>query len=228
VNPLHEMIRRLPVGVEFLFVITWAFGLEIFTFILALGGAPADVAEAKLGNDQLVSFLVLKSLQFVFIAWFLRIRGWTLEKLGLQFSWRGTLVGLALCAVAYLVVIGAEKLAALAMPAHVDALMAGTPDHEPSLSMQLLYFTVTVHAIFEELFVVGYIVAALAPARGVWTAINVSTVVRVLYHLYAGPVGILVQVPLGLMFAYLYARTRALWPLIVADVLLSVIAVAAA
>ncbi len=219
------MIRRLPVGVEFLIVVTWAFGLEIFSSILALGGAVPDSAE-KLTNDVLVSFLILKSLQFVFIMWFLRIREWSLEKFGLHFSWRATLVGVALCAIGYLLMLGGEKLVVAFLPQQVEALVARSPQPDAALSMQLLYVTVTAQGLFEELFVVGYIVTALAPVRGLWTAINVSTVVRLLYHLYEGPLGIAVQVPLGLLFAYVYARTRALWPLILADVLLSVAALA--
>ena len=41
VNPLEEAIRRLPAGVEFLVVVTWAFGLPIFASIMALG-TPGD------------------------------------------------------------------------------------------------------------------------------------------------------------------------------------------
>ncbi len=215
------MIRRLPTGVEFLFVITWAFGLEIFTAILALGGAVPEGADAQLTNDLLVSFLAMKSVQFVVIMWFLRVRGWSLEKFGLRFSWRETLAGVALFAVAYLMAAGSEKLVATFLPAQAAALIARAPQVDAGFSMQLLYVTATAQGIFEELFVVGYIVTALAPVRGLWTAINVSTVVRLLYHLYEGPLGIAVQVPLGLLFAYVYVRTRALWPLILADVLLS-------
>jgi membrane protease YdiL (CAAX protease family) len=72
-------------------------------------------------------------------------------------------------------------------------------------------------------FVVGYIIAALTPVRGMWTAINVSTGVRLLYHLYQGPIGILSVVPMGLLFGYAYARTRLLWPLIFAHIVIDII-----
>jgi len=54
-------------------------------------------------------------------------------------------------------------------------------------------------------------------------AINVSTVVRMLYHLYQGPIGIITIVPMGLLYGYTYVRTRQLWPLIVAHVLVDII-----
>ncbi|HUQ10090.1 MAG TPA: CPBP family intramembrane glutamic endopeptidase [Steroidobacteraceae bacterium] len=55
-----------------------------------------------------------------------------------------------------------------------------------------------------------------------WTAINVSTGIRLLYHLYQGPIGILSVVPLGLIFGYAYSRTRMLWPLIFAHIVLDI------
>ena len=85
--------------------------------------------------------------------------------------------------------------------------------------MQLVFLVSVVNGIFEELFVAGYIITALREARGMWIAINVSTVVRLLYHLYQGPLGVLTIVPMGLLYGYVYARTRQLWPLIVAHVL---------
>ena len=69
----------------------------------------------------------------------------------------------------------------------------------------------------------GYIITALTQTRGMWTAINVSTGMRMLYHLYQGPTGILISVPMGLLFGYAYARTRMLWPLIFAHVLIDII-----
>jgi len=63
----------------------------------------------------------------------------------------------------------------------------------------------------------------LSGVRGMWTAINVSTVVRLLYHLYQGPIGIVTIVPMGLIYGYTYARTRQLWPLIFAHVLIDIV-----
>jgi membrane protease YdiL (CAAX protease family) len=51
----------------------------------------------------------------------------------------------------------------------------------------------------------------------------VSTVVRLLYHLYQGPIGVLIIVPMGLLYGYVYARTRQLWPLMFAHVLIDLI-----
>ena len=102
----------------------------------------------------------------------------------------------------------------------MQAAIARAPKFDADLSMQLVFLVSVVNGIFEELFVAGYVITALQPRRGMWMAINVSVVVRLLYHLYQGPIGVLTSVPMGLLYGYLYSRTRQLWPLIVAHVLL--------
>lgn len=227
-NLLHERIRRLPPGVEFLVVITWAFGLPIFSSILSIGGAGSSESggqptRLQFSNASLIATLVMELTQSLFLIWFLRIRGWTLEKLGLQVTWRGTLMGSTLLAVAILMLIVVMKLAELVSPLDMQAAVARYPAPAPDLNMQLVFIVSTVNGIFEEAFVAGYIITALSAVRGIWTGINVSTGVRLLCHLYQGPIGVLATVPLGLLFGYFYARTRMLWPLVFAHILMDII-----
>jgi membrane protease YdiL (CAAX protease family) len=228
-NPLHERIRRLPAGIEFLVVVSWAFGLPIFTSIMSLGagGHAATGGALVFNNSALLNILVFELIQSAFLVWFLRVRGWTLEKFGLSMTWRGTGMGWLLLLATYLLAMGAQFLAQSSLPAVMQAAARSYPAADPRVSMELVFLTSTVNGIFEELFVVGYIITALAATRGVWTAINVSTVVRLLYHLYQGPIGIVTIVPMGLLYGYVYARTRQLWPLILAHVLLDVVGLSA-
>jgi len=226
-NPLHERIRRLPAGVEFLVVVSWAFGLPIFSSIMSLG-ADGSTRTATGGalvfdNNALLNILVFELIQSAFLIWFLRVRGWTLEKFGLSISWRGTGVGWLLLVATYVLAMGAQFLAASALPAAMEGAAQRYPAPDPQVSMQLVFLTSTVNGMFEELFVAGYIITALTATRGMWTAINVSTVVRLLYHLYQGPLGVVIVVPMGLLYGYVYARTRQLWPLILAHVLIDII-----
>ena len=230
-NPLHELIRRLPAGIEFLVVVSWAFGLPIFASIMSLqpdGGAGVATGGALIfDNAALAGILVFELVQSAFLIWFLRVRGWTLEKFGLAISWRGTGLGWLLLLGTYVLAIGAQYLAEWAMPAQMQGAAQMYPKPNPEVSMQLVFLTSTVNGIFEELFVAGYIITALGATRGMWTAINVSTVVRLLYHLYQGPLGIVIIVPMGLLYGYVYARTRQLWPLILAHVLIDIIGLSA-
>lgn len=221
-NPLHELIRKLPARVEFLVVITWAFGLAIFASILSIGMS-AQEANGLYDNSGLVGDLIFELVQSAFIIWFLRIRGWTLEKLGLNVTWRGTLLGVGLLVVTYGLWLAVQYLAGWLLPEEMQAARARYPSAAPDLSMSLVFVASVVNGIFEEVFVAGYVIAAMGPVRGMWAAINVSTGIRLLYHLYQGPLGVLSIVPLGLLFGYAYARTRLLWALIFAHIVLDIL-----
>jgi membrane protease YdiL (CAAX protease family) len=219
---LHEAIRRLPVGVEFLVVVTWAFGLPIFVSIMSLG-TPGNVSVPVFDNAALLGTIIFEVIQLGFLTWFLRIRGWTLEKFGLSFSWRATAAGIALLAFTYALTFGAQYAAQVIFNYDIQAAIARAPKVDPDLSMQLVFMMSVVNGIFEELFVAGYIITTLTERRGMWVAINTSVVVRLLYHLYQGPIGVLTAVPMGLLYGYVYSRTRQLWSLVVAHVLVDII-----
>jgi membrane protease YdiL (CAAX protease family) len=197
--------------------------LPIFASIMSLG-TPGSSAAPVFTNAELLATIIFEVVQLGFLTWFLRLRGWTLEKFGLGFSWSGTLVGLLLLVATYGLVAGVQQLAQGVFNYDLQNAIERAPKADKDLSVQLVFLVSVVNGIFEELFVAGYIITAITPRRGMWTAINVSVVVRLLYHLYQGPIGVLTIVPMGLLYGYLYSRTRQLWPLIVAHVLLDIVA----
>ena len=221
-NRLHEAIRGLPLGVEFIVVVTWAFGLPIFTSIMSL-----DVVEGtpvpEFNNAALFGTIIFEVVQLGFLSWFLRIRGWTLEKFGLAFSWRWTAWGVGLLIFTYAVTFGAQVIAQFIFDYDMQQAIARAPKIDPDLSMELVFMVSVINGLFEELFVAGYIITSLTEKRGMWVAINTSVVVRLLYHLYQGPIGIMTAVPMGLLYGYVYSRTRQLWPLVVAHMLMDLI-----
>jgi CAAX protease family protein len=99
---------------------------------------------------------------------------------------------------------------------YVARVAAGQAFVTPGLSVALVLAVSIVNAIYEELFVCGYVVTALRERQGFWTAVNVSIAIRLLYHLYQGPIGVISIIPLGFVFTYWYGRKGRLWPLIVA------------
>jgi membrane protease YdiL (CAAX protease family) len=224
-NPLHELIRRLPPRVEFLIVIIWAFGLPIFSSILSIGASDTQSTREFFNDTTLIGVLVMEVLQTLFLVWFLRIRGWTLQKLGLDITLRSTGIGLALLAVTLALLRGLMFLAQTLLPADMQLPQAVSPPPE-NVSMSLVFLVATFTGIFEEVFVAGYVITALTPVRGIWAGINVSTGLRLLYHLYQGPIAILSVVPIGLLFGYVFARTRLLWALIVANIGLALVSLA--
>ncbi len=73
-----------------------------------------------------------------------------------------------------------------------------------------------INPIFEETFVCGYVVSVLKERADVTTAVTISTAIRLLYHLYQGPIAFISIIPFGLVLGYSYAGTGRLWPVIVA------------
>jgi membrane protease YdiL (CAAX protease family) len=205
----REMIRRLTPGIEFLIVVVWAFGQLVFSSILSVG-TPAQYAAT---NETLVSFVVVLGVQFAFLVWFLRVRGWTLQKTGLSVTLRATLLGIGLAVATVAVLVAANAIAPLLL------LSAPAPTHAAAhVDLQIVLLVVVVTGIYEEAFAAGYVITAASSHRGPWAAINMSTGIRLLCHLYQGPIAVVTTVPLGLLYGYAYVRSRQLWPLFVARV----------
>lgn len=59
------------------------------------------------------------------------------------------------------------------------------------------------------------------------TAVAISIAIRLSYHLYQGIQGVLTVLPIGLLFGIWFARTRQLWPLIVAHAIIDFVGLAA-
>ncbi|MFK0007386.1 CPBP family intramembrane glutamic endopeptidase [Paenarthrobacter sp. NPDC090520] len=81
------------------------------------------------------------------------------------------------------------------------------------------------HAIVEEVIVVGYLLDRFGKFG--WStplAILVSAVLRGSYHLYQGFGPFIGNVVMGLVFAWLYTRTKRVMPLVIAHALLDIVA----
>ena len=70
-------------------------------------------------------------------------------------------------------------------------------------------------ATVEELIVLGYVTHVLQH-RGPFFAITISTCIRLSYHLYQGPLVMIIVIPMGVLFGIIYWRYRNLWPFMLA------------
>lgn len=80
-------------------------------------------------------------------------------------------------------------------------------------------------ALLEETVVLAYLVTRLQQVG--WTAataIGGSALLRASYHLYQGWGGFLGNLAMGLLFGWLFVRTRRAWPFVIAHLLLDVAA----
>jgi membrane protease YdiL (CAAX protease family) len=87
--------------------------------------------------------------------------------------------------------------------------MLGAPHFSVSLAFSVF------NAVFEELLWLGLGFAAFH-RFGLAAAGTVSAALRVLAHGYQGPLALVTVLPIAVLFTVYYARTRRLWPVVVA------------
>ena len=209
-------------------MIAVAFGLPMVTSVIASVGHTMVTTVLVHANSWLWSPLIYELPVTAVLFLFLKVRGWTLVGIGLRPSLLDPLNGIGLtiiCYVAFYVsFIGVWFAVTFTRGQPMSMAQAFVP-HGASLAPTIAVSLV--NALYEEVFVCGYIVSAMEWARWrSWTAINVSVAVRVTYHLYQGIIGVVATVPIGLIFALWYWRSRRLWPAILAHGLIDFIALA--
>jgi membrane protease YdiL (CAAX protease family) len=80
-------------------------------------------------------------------------------------------------------------------------------------------------ALLEEVVVVAYLVTRLRQlGLTEMAAVGASALLRGSYHLYQGWGGFLGNVAMGLLFGFVFTRTRRAWPIVFAHFLLDVAA----
>jgi len=207
-------LQALSGRTEFTVVIVGAFGVLIAA---SLVGAVRPAARGEMSDAYLGSVLTYELMVMAVLLPFLRVRGWSLKRLGIQVSALDTLIGFALAFADLLTFYLAFQLIASVWPQAAQA-MALPGFMSKSLSLSAVIAVSIVNPIFEELFVCGYVISALRE-RDPWLGINVSVAIRLAYHLYQGALATISIVPSGLILGIWYTRTARLWPVIVAHAL---------
>jgi len=218
---VKEWLRNLSLSSEVTVVLLLAFGLSIPVSLAALfGGLPAP--SIKITDPALIATAIFELIILGTLAPFLALRGWTLQRLGITASLRDSLIGLALAGLAYLVFALLEVAVEALWPQVAQSVSGQLVS--PDISWGSVALICLVNPLFEELFLCGYLIGALRERLGVTAAINLSAGIRVFCHFYQGAIGVLGIVPLALLFAYWFARTGRLWPLIIAHAALDLTA----
>lgn len=215
---MRQYLQALPLGAEFAVVILGGFGfffLGAFVTVLTKAGAGEAGNAGAYTADHLIQVIVYELPVGAALFAFLRLRGWSLERLGVRFSATETLVGFGLAFFAEIACYVPLIAVALAFPASMEAMSASqaTPAGFGLLTVIALSI---VNPIFEETFVCGYVITVLKARSDASTAVTISTAIRLLYHLYQGPLAFFGIVPFGLVVSWWYARSGRLWPVIVA------------
>lgn len=144
------------------------------------------------------------------------------RRLGLDFRkpWADLGVGVALAAV-----IGIPGLVfyLVAVNAGINLTVAPTTLNDVWWRLPVLILAAVENGFLEEVLVVGYLLTRLDQLKvPAVAAIGISAVLRGSYHLYQGFGGFIGNAVMGVVFAWLFRRTRRLWPLVIAHSLLDI------
>ncbi|KIC62622.1 CPBP family intramembrane metalloprotease [Arthrobacter sp. NQ7] len=153
-----------------------------------------------------------------------RNSGSAFQKLGFNFArpGRDLLQGVGLAALIGIPSLGlyaagrALGITTAIIPSALDAYWWTVP---------VLILSAVRHAVLEEVIVVGYLLDRFGKFG--WSmplAIGVSSVLRGSYHLYQGFGPFIGNAVMGIVFAWLYTRTKRVMPLVIAHALLDIVA----
>lgn len=212
--------RTSPVG-EVVAVLVTAFGYLVLTsLVMAAGGQFAT--GYKLDNAGAAGLILYELVALAIVATFLKARGWKLGDFNPGISWRLTGAGVLLAAA---ILAANWILSLLVMAAGLIGPEAYGVVDASGLGIALFAVFCIVNPVFEETLVVGYVTEALRDRHPPLLALNVSVSIRLLYHLYQGPAGVIAIIPMGLLFAFVYHRWNRLWPLVFAHGLLDALGI---
>jgi CAAX protease family protein len=219
-----RFLRSLPFALEFAIVVGLAFGLFLTTSLLVAFHLVGPLYQTSARLIRLVIFeLAVMAILFPF----LRLRGWSFEKIGLRPTLGDTGIGVLLLLASYAAWF-AVWIATVFISRQTAMNILASRVFVQHLPVAVSLAVGLVNPFFEEVFVCGYVMTALKRRDNPWRAINASVGIRVVYHLYQGARGVLSIMPLGLIFGFWYARTGRLWPLIVAHCITDLMALFAA
>jgi membrane protease YdiL (CAAX protease family) len=214
---MRNLLQKLPFPVEFAVIVAGAFGYSVVSHALAMahlqgvGSAPTEFGAWRVVAMQSVTLLLLGA--------FLWSREWKPSRIGLDTDWRDGLWGLGLSGASFVAVMAVATLIGVLLPTAVP--QGPAVEIQPTLSPYVVCALVLVGAFYEEFFAAGYVVSALKEKGHPDLAINVGVAIRVLVHLFQGVAGVVLMVPIGLIFGTYYVKTGRLWPLILAHTLLN-------
>lgn len=198
-------------------VSTVCFGLFIvFSIQAVLAGFP-EAKFSESGNTWMIGVEIALSLAALT---YLYMRGFDISSLYPSPTVRGSLAGLGLFFLAWLVgLLAVAPFANAQQPQVVEFSFAGV-----SLFSTIMF--AMVNGAFEEIFLLGVLVRGLR-GLGASLAIGIPLLVRILYHLYQGPLGVVWVLAFGLTFSLFYLRSQQLWPPVLAHILWDIVPVVA-
>jgi len=206
-------VARNPLSLhEIILVVAIFAGWFIVASVQAvLAGFPIP----HLSDREALGLLLTESLAFPVAFAVLWWRGWRVKDLGIHITGLNTFIGLLLFGGTLLVNIALWELLGHAVGGRefLDQFSQAI-----SISFPLSLLLSVANGAFEEFFLCRYLVEAFTKF-GPAIALGISALVRVMYHLYQGPLGAILVLGFGIVVSLFYWRFRQVWPVMVAHML---------
>lgn len=217
---MRRWIQSLSHRTEFVLITAICFTYFIAGSLYAL---LSGIRTLELSTSRVSRAIAIELVILLVAGAILRVRGWTLDRLGLRFSWKAALAGVPLAFIYLLVFAILATFVQMIVPSSREAFFS----FRVTAPVALMLVWIVINSFFEELAVTAYVLEALSRETAA-VAISASTLLRFTYHLYQGPYASLSIIPVGLLFATLYAQRRNVWPLVVAHTIANLVSFAGA
>lgn len=214
---MKRLIQRLPFAAEFSIVIIFCFGYSIYSSVTIFVRYlfHPTVGELHFNNSALIGLLFDEIIILILVLIFLKLRNNSVNFKNNLDPLDLLLITIALIVCYYLIYFLILFIVdTIVINANFSSLFLAKINR--NINFPLAAVTSLVNGLFEESIVVGYVIPALSARKSIIYAVNVSVLIRLLYHLYQGPIAALSIVPLGLLFAFVFVKTKNLWPLVAA------------
>lgn len=208
-------LRTTTTPAEAIGIVTLCFGWFIAGSVYAVS---AGFKTGAYSEGGIVGLLILEVLLGLTALYILRSRGFDVPSL----YPRPSVVGVAFGSFLYVSAAGAAGLALMMFNAEhysepLERLMGGAP-----IGLPALVLLGVVNGAYEEIFLLGFLLRGLR-GYGLSLAIGVSMLVRVLYHLYQGPLGAVCIGIFGLVLSLSYVANGKLFPAVFAHAVADIV-----
>jgi hypothetical protein len=183
------------------------------TVAVTRGTIQGATLRSSVTDQTMLAVVLFELLGLAVTFWIARARGWPVADWGFRPSWKSTGAGVLLCLITALAIVVIARI--------TDAIFPGLLVHRHvvnELSLAVLVLFSMTNAVFEEVLESGYFIQSLK-RYGMACAVLASAVFRAFLHAYQGINALILILPLGLIFAFVYWKWRRLWPLFVAHVI---------
>ena len=206
------MKRVIPDAAEPWIVLLLVVAVFVGSWLLHITSAGTDALIVLDDREALATLGIEAAFAAVFVPW-LWWRGWRMPALSEPSGPLDVPRGVVLWFLAYLALGVAFGAVALFEQKITE------PAVKVNLSDLVIISVSILNAVFEELLWLGYGVSALSRRIGLRRACIVSVLLRTSVHVYEGPLAVVGVLPIGIVFTIYFARTRRVWPVIVAHAL---------